>query len=110
MNRVVAESTNGSENLLWGRSIIRQLSVIVVLTWVPFPVWYALSPEGFNIIPNSAAMKISVAFLNVLSKGFFIFYLMRVRADLETKEIVMAEAKINNENEEAAKGVPTTLT
>jgi hypothetical protein len=37
-------------------------------------------------------MKIAVAFLNVLSKGAFIYYLMRVRGDLEVKEMVMAEA------------------
>jgi bacteriorhodopsin len=98
MNRVIVESTCGAENLLWGRSIIRQLVVIVVLTWIPFPIWYALSPEGFNVISNSAAMKISVAFLNVLSKGLFIFYLMRVRADLETKESVLAEIKVTEDN------------
>jgi hypothetical protein len=72
------------------------LAVIVTWTWVPFPIWYALSPEGFNVIQNSAAMKIAVAFLNVLSKGSFIYYLMRVRGDLEVKEMVMAEANAVN--------------
>ena len=41
-------------------------------------------------------MKIAVAFLNVLSKGAFIYYLMRVRGDLEVKEMVMAEANAFN--------------
>jgi bacteriorhodopsin len=92
MHRCVVESTGGAESLFWGSSSIRILSVIVAWTWVPFPIWYALSPEGFNIIQNSAAMKIAVAFLNVLSKGAFMYYLMRVRGDLEVKEMVMAEA------------------
>jgi hypothetical protein len=100
MNRVVVDATSGGESLLYGNSMIRQLSVIVVLTWIPFPIWYALSPEGFNVIDNAAAMKIAVAFLNVLSKGLFIFYLMRVRADLETKELVLAEAKVAAEMED----------
>jgi bacteriorhodopsin len=91
MHRTVVESTSGAETLFWGSSSIRTLSVIVTWTWVPFPIWYALSPEGFNIIQNSAAMKIAVAFLNVLSKGAFIYYLMRVRGDLEVKEMVLGE-------------------
>merc|ERR1719473_142628 len=96
MHRTVVESTAGAESLFYGSSSIRTLSVIVASTWVPFPIWYALSPEGFNIVQNSAAMKIAVAFLNVLSKGAFIYYLMRVRGDLEVKEMVMAEANAVN--------------
>jgi bacteriorhodopsin len=96
MHRTVVESTQGTETLFWGSSSIRTLAVIVTWTWVPFPIWYALSPEGFNIIQNSAAMKIAVAFLNVLSKGAFIYYLMRVRGDLEVKEMVLAEASAVN--------------
>jgi len=96
MHRCITEATGGAETIYWGQSSLRTLAVIVSWTWVPFPIWYALSPEGFNIIQNSAAMKISVAFLNVLSKGAFIYYLMRVRGDLEVKEMVMAEARAVN--------------
>merc|ERR1719498_200517 len=81
-----------------GKSMIRTLTVIVAVTWIPFPIWYALSPEGFNVIPNSAAMKISVAFLNVFSKGAFIFYINRVRAELEVREQAIAQAKLKMEN------------
>ena len=49
--------------------------MIIALTWVPFPVWYALSPEGFNVIQDAAGMKVAVAFLNVFSKGSFMMYL-----------------------------------
>merc|ERR1719235_2715269 len=96
MNQCIKESTDSQESMFWGSSSIRTLAVIVTWTWVPFPIWYALSPEGFNIVQNSAAMKISVAFLNVFSKGAFIYYLMRVRGDLEVKEMVMAEARAVN--------------
>merc|ERR1719183_332492 len=96
MHMCVKESTDNQESFFWGSTSLRVLSVIVASTWIPFPIWYALSPEGFNIIQNSAAMKIAVAFLNVLSKGAFIYYLMRVRGDLEVKEMVMAEATAVN--------------
>merc|ERR1719191_2292047 len=95
MHRCINEATGGAETIYWGQSSLRTLAVIVAWTWVPFPIWYALSPEGFNIVQNSAAMKISVAFLNVLSKGAFIYYLMRVRGDLEVKEMVMNEAQVH---------------
>ena len=49
---------------------------------------YALSPEGFNVITNSAAMKVAVAFLNVISKGAFTLYLTRIRDDQRLREKV----------------------
>jgi len=104
MHRCINEATGGAETIYWGQSSLRTLAVIVAWTWVPFPIWYALSPEGFNIVQNSAAMKISVAFLNVLSKGAFIYYLMRVRGDLEVKELVMAEARAVNGPEKGKLG------
>merc|ERR1719498_2103697 len=73
-----------------GKSPTRTIVLITASTWVPFPIWYALSPEGFNIIKNTAGMRIAVAFLNVFSKGVFIFYLNRVRADLVTKQKIRA--------------------
>jgi bacteriorhodopsin len=106
MNSCVKESTDGVETLFWGSSSLRILSVIVTATWIPFPIWYALSPEGFNVIQNSAAMKIAVAFLNVLSKGAFIYYLMRVRADLEVREMVMADiTAVNSVSKKGAYGL-----
>jgi bacteriorhodopsin len=85
MNACVMEASSGGENLLYGTSFLRGLVVVIALTWIPFPIWYALSPEGFNIIQDEAAMKISVAFLNVLSKGAFIMYLARIRSDHEMR-------------------------
>merc|ERR1719160_511875 len=91
------DSSGGAENLFMGKSVIRVLTVIVALTWIPFPIWYALSPEGFNVIKNAAAMKIAVAFLNVFSKGAFIFYLNRVRAELDVREQAMNHLKMTKE-------------
>merc|ERR1719160_2131806 len=57
MNSCVSEASNGGEHLFSGASFLRGLVVIIALTWIPFPVWYALSPEGFNVIQDAAAMK-----------------------------------------------------
>jgi hypothetical protein len=87
-----------------GKSIMRNLTVIVALTWIPFPIWYALSPEGFNVISNSAAMKISVAFLNVFSKGAFIFYINRVRSELDVRERALIQAKMTMGGDDVEEG------
>merc|ERR1719487_791606 len=86
MNACVSEATAGGESLLQGGSFIRTLSVIILLTWFPFPIWYALSPEGFNVIEDVAGMKVAVAFLNVFSKGAFMMYVARIRTDHHTRQ------------------------
>jgi bacteriorhodopsin len=86
MNACVMEASGGGENLLTGSSFLRGLVVIIALTWVPFPIWYALSPEGFNVIKDPAGMKVAVAFLNVFSKGSFMMYLARIRTDHNTRQ------------------------
>jgi bacteriorhodopsin len=81
MNECVRNASNNTESLCSGKSRYQKLCLMVASTWAPFPAWYALSPEGFNIVTNSPAMKVAVAFLNVFSKGVFVLFLMRVRAD-----------------------------
>merc|ERR1719482_1591889 len=89
MNQCLSDASDGGENLLVGSSFLRGLIVTITLTWFPFPIWYALSPEGFNVIKDEAGMKVAVAFLNVLSKGAFIMYLARIRTDYNTREKTM---------------------
>merc|ERR1719261_672928 len=89
MNACVMEASSGGENLLYGTSFLRGLTVVIALTWIPFPIWYALSPEGFNIIQDEQGMKLAVAFLNVFSKGAFIMYLSRIRTDFNTRQKTM---------------------
>merc|ERR1719463_257049 len=89
MNACIMDASDGGENLLSGTSFLRGLTVVIALTWIPFPVWYALSPEGFNIIQDEPGMKVAVAFLNLFSKGSFILYLTRIRADFQMRQKTM---------------------
>jgi bacteriorhodopsin len=89
MNACIVEASSGGENFFHGSSFLRGLVVVIALTWVPFPIWYALSPEGFNIIKDVAAMKVAVAFLNVFSKGAFVIYLTRIRTEYVTRQKTM---------------------
>jgi bacteriorhodopsin len=89
MNSCVMDASNGGENIFTGSSFLRGIVVVIASTWFPFPIWYALSPEGFNIIQDEAGMKVAVAFLNVFSKGAFIMYLARIRTDHNTRQATM---------------------
>merc|ERR1719326_1726488 len=89
MNACVYEASDKGESLFYGTSFLRGLTVVIALTWIPFPIWYALSPQGFNVIQDEPGMKVAVAFLNLFSKGSFIMYLTRIRADYNTRQKTM---------------------
>jgi bacteriorhodopsin len=95
MNETIRESTNGMESLCSGQSNVRALTMLVVLTWIPFPIWYALSPEGFNIIQNAPLMRIAVSFLNIISKGTFTLFLLRLRANEKLTLSLKAEGQVD---------------
>jgi bacteriorhodopsin len=86
MNACIVEASSGGENLLHGSSFLRGFIVVIASTWIPFPIWHALSPEGFNVIQDKGLMKVVVSFLNVFSKGAFVLYLVRVRSEYQTRQ------------------------
>ena len=75
--RQIAEVTDGEESFFSGSSEVRRLSMVLVLTWIPFPVWYALSPEGSGIMTDNAVIQIGWAFLNLTAKGSFTMLVQR---------------------------------
>jgi len=88
LNESVREASGKTESLWRGTSDFRTVCIYTIMSWAPFPIWYALSPEGFNIITNSPLMKVAVAFLNVISKGWFVLYCMRVQSNERVREAV----------------------
>eukprot|EP00913_Durusdinium_trenchii_P022961 g21560.t1 len=50
LNRLqIIEHSDGQECLMYGDSEFRKASILLIVTWIPFPTFYALSPEGFGI-------------------------------------------------------------
>merc|ERR1719450_776738 len=49
------------------------------MTWFPFPIWYCFSPEGFGFIDDVLLIQVGWAFLNIVSKFSFIFYIQRIK-------------------------------
>lgn len=80
LNRLqIIEHSGGEECFMYGDSEFRKASILLILTWVPFPTFYALSPEGFGVINNILIIQVGWAFLNIVSKFTFIFYIQRIK-------------------------------
>ena len=59
--------------------MFRKASLLLIITWFPFPIWFAISPEGLGYIDNILIIQMGWAFLNILAKFTFIFYIQRVK-------------------------------
>jgi len=80
LNRVqILEHSNGQECFLYGDSEFRKATILLIATWFPFPTWFALSPEGFGVINDVLIVQVGWAFLNIVSKFSFIFYIQRIK-------------------------------
>eukprot|EP00928_Gymnodinium_smaydae_P054451 TRINITY_DN38210_c0_g1_i1.p1 TRINITY_DN38210_c0_g1~~TRINITY_DN38210_c0_g1_i1.p1 ORF type:complete len:579 (+),score=76.33 TRINITY_DN38210_c0_g1_i1:27-1739(+) len=75
----ITERSDGVETLLSGDSEYRKATLLVVVLWFPFPFWYILSPEGANVISDALLIQVGWAFLNIVAKFSFIFYIQRMK-------------------------------
>jgi len=75
----VMEYSSGEEGLLQGDSEFRKATLLLIATWSPFPIWYILSPEGLGLIDNVLIVQLGWAFLNIVAKFSFIFYIQRIK-------------------------------
>ncbi|CAE8707224.1 unnamed protein product [Polarella glacialis] len=75
----IYENSDGEESFFKGASDYRALSVIVIVTWGPFPMWFILSPEGVGVIQDIQVIQLGWAILNVVSKFGYICHLQYVK-------------------------------
>merc|ERR1719326_2332417 len=89
MDRVVFESTGG-EHRLFGSTgdevskapPLKRLLVKVLATWIGFPVWWAMSPDGFSVITDHDLHQGIFLLLNIISKVVFVWYIYTLDYDL----------------------------
>merc|ERR1719428_2002959 len=80
MDRVVEEHTDGDTRLFSstsksGKSTpLKALLVKVLATWIGFPIWWAMSPDGFNVVEDRDIHSGIFLLLNVVAKAVFIWY------------------------------------
>jgi len=84
----ILEFSDGEEGLLQGYSEFRKATIILLLTWAPFPLWYMLSPEGVGVIDNILIIQMGWMLTNIISKGAFILYIQKA------KENYLARVKV----------------
>jgi bacteriorhodopsin len=75
----IIEHSRGTEGLLSGDSEFRKATLILMITWIPFPTWFLLSPEGFGLVTNITIIQLGWAFLNIVPKFTLTFYMQRIK-------------------------------
>eukprot|EP00439_Symbiodinium_sp_Y106_P023939 s682_g2.t3 len=55
----IKENSEGEESLFSGDSDFRKLSITLIVTWFPFPLWFSLSVEGFGLITDGFIIEIN---------------------------------------------------
>jgi bacteriorhodopsin len=89
----ILEHSKGVEGILSGDSEFRKATLILIGTWFPFPAWYLLSPEGFDLIDDITIIQMGWAFLNITAKFTLIFYIQRIKDNYCNRLKVTREMK-----------------
>lgn len=75
----IGENSEGEEGAFNGDSDFRKLSLLLIITWIPFPVWFSLSIEGFGVITDYLIIEMGWVVLNIISKFTFIIWMQRMK-------------------------------
>jgi len=89
----IIEHSKGVEGLMTGDSEFRKATLILMGTWLPFPLWFILSPEGVGLIENIVIIQMGWAFLNITAKFTSAFYMQRIKDNYCNRLKVKREMK-----------------
>ncbi|CEM28120.1 unnamed protein product [Vitrella brassicaformis CCMP3155] len=78
MNLVIQESTNFKENLFEGTSYLRKTALVVMLSWIPFPITWLIGPEGFDVMSGDL-FDIIFTVCDLVAKVGFSMYIFQVK-------------------------------
>eukprot|EP00931_Biecheleriopsis_adriatica_P122300 TRINITY_DN9729_c1_g1_i1.p1 TRINITY_DN9729_c1_g1~~TRINITY_DN9729_c1_g1_i1.p1 ORF type:complete len:612 (+),score=178.85 TRINITY_DN9729_c1_g1_i1:67-1902(+) len=92
----IIEATDGQEGLFSGRSIYRLISIMVILTWLPFPFWYLMTPEGFGVIENLVVIEIGWAVLNIVAKFSFVILVFKINRKYQLEQEELRKGFVDN--------------
>lgn len=90
----VIEASDGEESLLSGDSEFRKVTLVLIITWCPFPIWFALTPEGLGLVNDVVVIQMGWACLNIVSKFTLIFFIQRVKDNYWARVNLMREFQI----------------
>ena len=75
----IKENSENEETIFQGDSDFRKLSILLIVTWFPFPIWFSLSVEGFGVITDYLVIEMGWVILNIVSKFAFIIWMQRMK-------------------------------
>jgi bacteriorhodopsin len=104
----ILEMTNEQEGLWSGEHPFRTATLILMVTWVPFPIWFALSPEGTGLIQDVMMIQGGWAFFNIASKFILIFFLQSMKEDLKRGVVKDKEKQYSEWDQSMANGMQNT--
>lgn len=77
--RMIILVSDGAEGFSRGFSEFRRLTLVLIGTWLPFPMWFALTPEGMGVVTSKPAVIMGWSVLNIIAKFSFIIGIQRWR-------------------------------
>lgn len=83
INNAVREHSEGKEGLftIGHGSWYKALAKKIFWTWVLFPIWWTMSPEGFSLVTDSHDVDSMVKlFLNCFAKGLYVLYIRSLQS------------------------------
>mmetsp|Transcript_34913 Transcript_34913/g.75388 ORF Transcript_34913/g.75388 Transcript_34913/m.75388 type:complete len:898 (+) Transcript_34913:78-2771(+) len=75
----IKENSENEETIFQGDSDFRKLSILLIITWFPFPIWFSLSVEGFGVIKDALVIEMGWVILNIVSKFTYIIWMQRMK-------------------------------
>jgi len=90
----ILEASDGTEGLFQGDSEYRKCTIVLLLTWLPFPAWFMLTPEGLGLIEDVVVIQMGWACLNITAKFTMIFFIQRVKDNYWNRVKLTKELKL----------------
>jgi len=92
----IIEQSDGEEGLFSGDSEYRKVTLVLMITWFPFPIWFFLTPEGIGLVDDIVVVQMGWACLNIVSKFTMIFFIQRVKDNYWFRAALARDLKLKN--------------
>jgi len=109
-DRVVYEHTGGETRLFSSAGDssgktppLKRLLIKVLATWVGFPVWWTMSPDGFSVVEDRDVHQGVFSILNIVSKVVFVWYIFALDYDMHP-DLFKQESPSTKDTEDAELG------
>lgn len=106
-NSMVLQHSGGRESIFGGNlharpSPYKKIAKKIVMTWVLFPLWWLISPEGLGVLQNHEVNSTVQVFLSIVAKGLYVIMIRLITDKYANKESLMDDDHPAGKNKELA--------